>query len=108
MNIENMNVDDLIDDINYRVDMWVQTNTRTIKPEEVGLDNRSAWELNVGDECIAVPTTKRGPLEYYGGFEYVESDCVRTVGDWTFYLAGDSRVDKILGKVPEEECEYED
>jgi len=34
---------------------------------------------------IAVPTSNRRMLDYYGGFEYVDPESVTVVGDWVFY-----------------------
>lgn len=103
MNIENMNVDDLIEDINYRVDLWVHNNLRQISPDDIGLDNRSAYKLHIGESCIAIPTSNRSSLDYYGGFEYIDKDYVRVLGDWTFYMSGDNRVDECLNRVPDED-----
>ena len=41
-----------------------------VKPTDLGLDPRAGYRLYANDEGIAVPNSSRGPLEYYGGFEY--------------------------------------
>jgi hypothetical protein len=35
-------------------------------------------------------------LNYYGGFEYVDQECVYTAGDYVFFSGDDSRVSSVL------------
>ena len=64
-----------------------------VTPEELGLDKRSADQLYIDEEYIAV---KKGhelkTLRYYGGFEYVGEEYVQELGDYVFYHAEDERV----------------
>jgi hypothetical protein len=67
-------------------------NSHLLKPLALGLDLRSAYELHCTADFIAVNKQWRATLEYYGGFEYVDKDCVLTVGDYTYYFATNERV----------------
>lgn len=64
-----------------------------VKAEDLGLDARSGYRLFVSDECIAVNVSQTRSLEYYGGFEYVDSVYTKIAGDYKFYFREDSRVD---------------
>lgn len=57
-----------------------------VKPEELGLDRRCGKiYVNTEDEVIAVHKDNRRNIEYYGGFEYIDSSCVECAGDYVFY-----------------------
>jgi hypothetical protein len=64
--------------------------------EKIGLDPRAGYRLFISEECIAVPKTNDGSLQYYGGFEYVEKECRSDVGDYVFYFIGDSRIEECI------------
>jgi hypothetical protein len=50
-----------------------------------GLDDRAGYMAYDGDaQCLIVDGSTRS-LEYYGGFQYVDRDCVDTYGDLTVY-----------------------
>jgi hypothetical protein len=57
----------------------------------VGLDYRSGRvHISVEEDFIAVNGTYS--IEYYGGFEYIDSDYKTTIGHITFYSGEHSRV----------------
>lgn len=68
------------------------TDSTPVKPEELGLDRRSAQNLWVCDEGIFVREISDRSLQYYGGFEYVPKDLRHDYGDYIFYSAVDERV----------------
>jgi hypothetical protein len=74
--------------INEVVERHVQS-MREVKASELGLDERcgKAW---VEEDCIVTYASNR--FDYYGGFEYVASDCVEVMGDYKIYSANDSRI----------------
>ena len=81
-----------------------------VSAEQLGLDRRSFWGCAYVDEsAIVVIKDQDRTLQYYGGFEYVDKDYRREVGDYVFYLAEDSRVkghiDRYYGVEETEEME---
>ena len=64
-----------------------------VQARDLGLDPRSFYGYAYVDEtAIAVIKDQAHSLDYYGGFEYVDKDYRREVGDYVFYLAEDDRV----------------
>lgn len=64
-----------------------------VQARELGLDPRAFWGYAYVDETAIVVTKEQArKLDYYGGFEYVDKDYRREVGDYVFYLAEDDRV----------------
>ena len=58
----------------------------------LGLDQRAAHVIFRGPTWLAVPKTENRNLRYYGGFEYVDDECITELGDYVFYFTDDSRV----------------
>lgn len=85
-------IDELVERVTYMVEHWINDNMKEAKPKELGLDARAGWRVFVNHTAIAVENSDRSQLDYYGGFEYIDSDCVKTVGDYTFYTSDDNRV----------------
>lgn len=88
-----------IDDLRYEVDQEVEQIVSTytqVKPEQLGLDSRSASYLYVNSDYIVCANRHQRTLDYYGGFEYVDREFVFSMGDYTFYSREDSRVDDHL------------
>jgi len=71
---------------------YINDNMKVCGPLDLGLDPRSAGTFYVSEDGIAINSYNRRNLDYYGGFEYVNNDCVLVIGEYTFYLAEDSRV----------------
>ena len=62
-----------------------------VSADQVGLDHRcGSVHVSVNEDFIAVNSTTR--IEYYGGFEYIDSDYKTTIGHITFYSGEHSRV----------------
>lgn len=72
-----------------------------VKATELNLDSRSGYMLYVCPDCIAIDHREDSRLQYYGGFEYIDSACRRQYGDWVFYTNEDDRVKNCL------ECYYD-
>lgn len=66
------------------------------KAEEFNLDRRAGYHLYVCADCIAVSLNDDSFLQYYGGFEYVDSSCRKEYGDFVFYTNEDDRVADCL------------
>lgn len=64
-----------------------------VQAHQLGLDPRAFWGYAYVDQsAIVVIKEQARTLDYYGGFEYVDKDYRREVGDYVFYLAEDDRV----------------
>jgi hypothetical protein len=99
-----MDFEDLLDSVNRLVRDFMDKATE-VTAEDLGLDRRAAYRLYVTDEVIAVPKGDDGKLQYYGGFEYVDKEYRREIGDWVFYSAEDNRVHGHLDRYNEVEEE---
>jgi hypothetical protein len=59
---------------------------------DIGLDSRSGVVyISVNEDFVAVSGGGRS-INYYGGFEYIDSDYIKTIGHMTFYSGEASRV----------------
>lgn len=97
-----MSFEELLDSVDSLVRDFMDKATE-VTAEDLGLDRRAAYRLYVTDEVIAVPKGDDGKLQYYGGFEYVDKEYRRELGDWVFYSAEDDRVARHLDRYNEVE-----
>lgn len=67
-----------------------------VSPVELGLDRRSAYRLFVNNECIVVRKSEDRTLQYYGGFEYIDTLDRIEFGDYVIYSADDDRVQDCI------------
>ena len=89
-----MDFNDLYHDTNDRVVALLKEQyDECTDMESVGLDRRSAPKLYFCEDGIVVYLDHDRALQYYGGFEYVDTmGCRYQLGDWVFYSAEDDRV----------------
>ena len=78
--------------MNEMVDQLIDDEFRLVKPTEIGLDSRAAYEVFINEDNIAIRKSNRRTLDYYGGFEYVDEEHVTVLGDYVFYSSDDERV----------------
>ena len=101
---------EMIDEIQYAVERHVQ-GLRRVSANELGLDIRcgSAY-IGENTDCIIVDDARARTFNYYGGFEYIDNEDVRKVGDYVIYLATAERVREALECLMEKDglCESED
>lgn len=92
-----MNFDNMIDQVNDLVEDYVQ-KLPSVSADKLGLDIRAGHRLLVDTDAdiIGVHTSNVRMLDYYGGFEYVDSTCRETVGDYVFFTGGSDRVQDCL------------
>lgn len=86
------NVWELSDEVSNLVDTFIFDRMKKVKAEDMGLDSRAGYSLYVNDDCIAVRKYNDRSLQYYGGFEYVESEHRQEIGDMVFYMVDSGRV----------------
>lgn len=65
---------------------------RPVPAHKLGLDPRCGL-VYVGEDFIASPYP--GTMDYYGGFEYVDSEYTIRLGEWKLYFKGDRRIDNL-------------
>jgi len=95
-------------EINEKVEAIID-EMKEVKPEELYLDNRSAYRLYVDKEYIAVQKgSDLRTLRYYGGFEYVDEEYVLELGEYVFYHSEDERICDHLAQYFQNQEEKED
>jgi hypothetical protein len=67
-----------------------------VRADELGLDRRAAYTVWVDEDALIVRKDEDRTLQYYGGFEYVDTDARIEFGDWVIYTNDDSRVADCL------------
>lgn len=89
-----------LEDMIQAVDTVVERNIRALatetQPENLGLDRRAGHSVLVTEDAVIVSAAYRGSLDYYGGFEYVDKNCVTVLGSYVIYSAQDERVKECL------------
>ena len=90
------NLLDLIDEVQDMVERQVQ-GMRRVSATELGLDLRCG-RAYVDDnmEYIVVDSGNARSYNYYGGFEYIDDEDKRTLGDYVVYLNSSDRVRDAL------------
>ena len=100
---------EMLDEIQYQVERHVQ-GLRRVSASEMGLDVRCG-RAYVGEnhDCIVVDSGNERSYNYYGGFEYIDSEDVRKIGDYVIYLDTSERVRDALECLMEKDglCESE-
>ena len=100
---------EMIDEIQYIVERHVQ-GLRRVSANDLGLDIRCG-RAYVGEnmDCIIVDGDARS-FNYYGGFEYIEDEDKRNIGDYTIFLDTSERVRDALEALMEKDglCQSED
>jgi len=63
-----------------------------LRPEKLGIDRRACYTIWRGSDFLAINKSDKGPMNYYGGFEYVDISHVLELGHYIFYSTESSRV----------------
>ena len=92
---------DLVDEIQDIVERQVQ-GMRRVSASDLGLDIRCG-RAYVDEDCIVVDDANARSFNYYGGFEYINDEDVRKVGDYVIYLATADRVQDALDSLMEKD-----
>ena len=104
------NIMDLADEVQDMVERQV-AGMRRVSASDLGLDNRCGFAYVDEDmECIVVDNSRARSFNYYGGFEYIQEEDKRQLGDYTVYLNTSGRVSEALECLMEEEglCDSEE
>ena len=78
------------------VEQYINDKCKKGNPKKTGLDERAIGQFYYNLDCIVIDASYRQRLDYYGGFEYVNSDYVKQYGDYIIYSAEDSRVADVI------------
>lgn len=100
---------EMIDEIQYAVERHIQ-GLRRVSATALGLDQRCGHAyIGENTDCIVVDGDARS-FNYYGGFEYIDGDDIRKLGDYTIFLDTSDRVRDALECLMEKDgvCESED
>jgi hypothetical protein len=87
--------DDILDFANEQVTGLLADEDQFtfIRPEDCGLDNRTAYNVWIGDEGIVIRKSDLRTANYYGGFEYVDKEDIVAVGDYILYTINSDRIE---------------
>lgn len=91
-------IDYMVETVTEMVNETVYNNTEQTNADRLGMDSRAGYKLFVNEDYIIVEKSESRMLDYYGGFEYIDSDYVETLGDFVFYSAQDERVQGHLDR----------
>jgi len=94
---------DLDDSINSTVAKFIEENCKEGDREQTGLDPRAFGKFWYCYEGIFIYEHARGRLDYYGGFEYIDREFVKSYGEYVFYSAEADRVQQVLEILMENE-----
>ena len=73
-----------------------ESEAASVFGDDVGLDYRAGRVyVSVNEDFVAVSGNVR-TINYYGGFEYIDSDYITTIGHMTFYSGETSRVRECI------------
>jgi hypothetical protein len=91
------------------VETYIQEDCKQGDRNETGLDPRAfGGKFFYNYDCIIIDSGARRNLDYYGGFEYIDSDYIRQYGDYVIYSAEHERVQEVIDNLMEKELESED
>ena len=85
----------VIYDAEQAMQQYLEQRGTQVNAQDIGLDPR-AGTVWVTDDAIVARSWNVRSLEYYGGFEYVDSDYKTQMGEYTIYFADDERVEGCL------------
>jgi hypothetical protein len=100
---------EMLDEIQYAVERHVQ-GLRRVTANDLGLDQRCGRAyVGENNDCIIIDDANARSFNYYGGFEYVDDEDVRKLGDYVIYLDTSERVRDALESLMEKDglCESE-
>ena len=85
----------VIYDAEQAMQQYLEKHGTQVSAQDIGLDPR-AGTVWVTDDAIVARSWNVRSLEYYGGFEYVDTDYKTQMGEYTVYFADDERVEGCL------------
>lgn len=96
---------ELVESVNSKIERMIN-QMETVSADKLGLDIRAGYQLYINEDCIIVDKYDDRSLQYYGGFEYVDKEYRKIIGDYVIYLNDEDRVsgclDRFYGKDQDE------
>jgi len=88
---------ELEDKINELIQQFIEESDAVcVRADKVGLDYRcGSVYVSIDEDFIAV-SHNTNSIEYYGGFEYIDSEYITRLGHMTFYSGETSRVQDCI------------
>jgi len=88
---------ELEDKINELIQQFIEESDAVcVSADKVGLDYRcGSVYVSIDEDFIAV-SHNTNSIEYYGGFEYIDSEYITRLGHMTFYSGETSRVQDCI------------
>lgn len=100
---------DFLEQVQHEAAQLIEPSLEEISADDLGIDPRVGPLYVTKDKDAIVKRGSTRMLEYYGGFEYIDSEDKVEVGNFTFYLESSNRVrehlDTLLGVDLEEDGE---
>ena len=84
-------VAELVFDLEYEIHKVIR-DLPCVNAEQLGLDYRAASTVWIDDDALIVLKSQDRTLQYYGGFEYIDSEYRMEVGKYVIYTSESSRV----------------
>jgi len=78
-----------LEEIEEQVNQLVSEHMTCCNAADLGLDPRAGYRIYVADGMLAVDADTNRILRYYGGFEYIDAQFVKHMGNWVFYIEDD-------------------
>lgn len=72
----------------------IKNQMELVKAQDVGLDSRCGKMFICQDGILVEGDTKL--IDYYGGFEYINENDKMIIGEYTFYLNQNERVETCV------------
>lgn len=91
---------DIVFDAEYEIKK-VLNELPNVSASQLGLDSRAGYSIWVDEDMLIVTKATDRTLQYYGGFEYVDSECRTTIGNYVLYCADSSRVSDCIAHYEE-------
>ena len=103
-----MNLYNLISEANATMEEWLMEHATVTSAEAIGLDQRAGYRLWATTEAVIVKASNDRSLQHFGGFEYVDAEYRKQIGDYVIYSQDEDeecRVDECIQRLfyPEKE-----
>lgn len=74
----------------------VKSELPKVSTKELGLDERAGFVyVDLDQEMIIANSNNIRTLNYYGGFEYVDADAIKVVGEFTIFSGLYDHTDRV-------------
>jgi hypothetical protein len=89
-----MSITDIIYDAEQAIEDYL-ANLTEVSGKDLGLDPRALHQGWADNEAIIVSKSSDRSLQYYGGFEYVDTEARTVIGDYVIYTCGNDESGRV-------------